>query len=52
MVFQLTVILLLTVFFLFQTNESNLSATFSLDKWPRSCCQFVVQVNIFLLCHI
>lgn len=40
----------LTVFLtvLFQTNESSLSANFSLDKWPRSCCQFVVEVSVSL----
>ncbi|TNM91758.1 hypothetical protein fugu_020138 [Takifugu bimaculatus] len=29
----------------FKTNKSSLSATFSLDKWPRSCCQFRVQIK-------
>lgn len=30
--------------FCFQTNQTNLNVTFSLDKWPRSCCQFDVEV--------
>lgn len=30
----------------FQANQT-LSVTFSLDSWPRSCCQFDVQVKPF-----
>ncbi|XP_062238457.1 interleukin 17 receptor A1a isoform X1 [Platichthys flesus] len=28
-----------------KANRTTLNATFSLDKWPRSCCQFDVQVK-------
>ncbi len=29
----------------FQTNQTSLNVTFSLEKWPRSCCQFDAEVN-------
>lgn len=29
----------------FQANQT-LNVTFSLDSWPRSCCQFDVQVKL------
>ncbi len=32
--------------FVLQANQTTLNVTFSLDKWPRSCCQFDAQVNI------
>nr|XP_057923763.1 interleukin 17 receptor A1a [Doryrhamphus excisus] len=29
----------------FKANQTNLNVTFSLDKWPKSCCQFDVGIK-------
>ncbi|XP_040885739.1 interleukin 17 receptor A1a isoform X2 [Toxotes jaculatrix] len=36
----------------YKANQTTLNVTFSLDKWPRSCCQFDVEIKpIFPQCE-
>ncbi|KAK5849138.1 hypothetical protein PBY51_008802 [Eleginops maclovinus] len=31
----------------YKTNQTSLTATFELDKWPRTCCQFDIEIQPF-----
>ncbi|KAJ4924541.1 hypothetical protein JOQ06_003496 [Pogonophryne albipinna] len=35
----------------YKGNQTTLNATFKLDNWPKTCCQFVIEIKpIFLRC--